>query len=380
MLEVQRSQKSSNHILHEETSPSNNRNLKDTDDESGQGDSLQHEKHPKHIVKATSHTPTDFSEAETSSSGFADETSNKATQTDGRPGAFLCTIADGEDCQFSIYDDTTSPVHSRFQSKPEYKELFSEIFTVLKQAAKNEDQGEQLPLLDETSKQPPPVEMNQTPNPADFVDYPDSITDDTQSIISSVMSEVSTVPDMIPPQTDREDETLFVEAEQKKTPETKTEERILKPYIRQPLDLEYISVGVKVRKRSSSRKKKQLADRSDSPITPILGSPKITYSNRPSARRRKDLRNNLIEQQPGWNGNTLHFYARNMPSPTPSQSSGKGGRYDNFECKPSTASQDLLKLKRLEMSYADVVRNAEMNKKKAQREAASKHHHQRRRQ
>lgn len=58
-------------------------------------------------------TPTDFSEAETSSSGYSDEISNKCTQTEE---TFLCTIADGED-KFSIYDET-SPIDSRFRHCP----------------------------------------------------------------------------------------------------------------------------------------------------------------------------------------------------------------------------------------------------------------------
>lgn len=63
--------------------------------------------------KVTLQTPTDFSEAETSSSGFSDEISNKCTQTEE---TFLCTIADGED-KFSIYDEA-SPIDSRFRHCP----------------------------------------------------------------------------------------------------------------------------------------------------------------------------------------------------------------------------------------------------------------------
>ncbi|KAL0272453.1 UNVERIFIED_CONTAM: hypothetical protein PYX00_005413 [Menopon gallinae] len=68
--------------------------------------------------KVSSNTPTDFSEAETFSSGFSDETSNKATQTDRNltPGSFLCTIADGEDCVLNIYDDGC-PIESRTREK-----------------------------------------------------------------------------------------------------------------------------------------------------------------------------------------------------------------------------------------------------------------------
>lgn len=63
--------------------------------------------------KVNLQTPTDFSEAETSSSGFSDEISNKCTQTEE---TFLCTIADGED-KFSIYDEA-SPIDSRFRHCP----------------------------------------------------------------------------------------------------------------------------------------------------------------------------------------------------------------------------------------------------------------------
>lgn len=322
---------------------------KDTDEESGHGDSLK----PK-SRKAMSHTPTDFSEAETSSSGFADETSNKGTQTEGRPGAFLCTIADGEDCRFSIYDDA-SPIDSRFRSRPEYRDLFKEIFTVLKKAAENKDEGDQLPLLDDHTPikavpKVPPV----TPLTEDLPDFSDNMTDDTQSVISSTMSEMST---------SQLEATTVVEnlveshTDPKAEPNTKTEEeRVLRPLVRQPL--EYISVGVNVRKRSSSRRKNKFLDRSDSPVTHIIGSPKITYSNRPgSGKKSKEHRNNRNDVENNWNGNTLQFWSsrKNAASPTPSQGSGKGGY---FEYKPSTASQDLHKLKKLDLSYAEVLRKA----------------------
>ncbi|XP_015363402.1 PREDICTED: cerebellar degeneration-related protein 2 isoform X2 [Diuraphis noxia] len=89
-----------------------------------------------------------YSETETtSSSGFSDETSNKCTQTETFfTGSFLCTISDGDDCRFSIYDDA-SPVESRFRKTPEYRQLFREIFAVLKRAAEAKDEGERLPLL-----------------------------------------------------------------------------------------------------------------------------------------------------------------------------------------------------------------------------------------
>lgn len=59
------------------------------------------EKEKKNTVGARHKTPTDFSETETTSSGFSDETSTKATQTEDNPGSFLFSIADGEDCKLN---------------------------------------------------------------------------------------------------------------------------------------------------------------------------------------------------------------------------------------------------------------------------------------
>lgn len=333
-------------------------NTKDTDEESGHGDSLRMAKQHKKTRKTFS-TPTDFSEAETSSSGFADETSNKGTQTEGRVGSFLCTIADGEDCKFSIYDDA-SPIDSRFRDRPEYRDLFKEIFRVLKKAAENKAEGEDLPLLDDNTRTAPVVPPV-TPLNDQIPEYPD---DDTQSVLSSTMSELST----------QNEATTIVEniiqSQNQPIPEgepTSSEsskpECVLRPLVRQPL--EYLSV--EVRKRSSSRRKNKFADRSDSPVTHIIGSPKITYSNRPnSGRRRKDVKQNASAEENPWNGNTLQFWAtnRNVSSPTPSQGSGKG----YLEFKPSSASQDLHKLKKLDMSYAEVLRNADTKKRELYRQ------------
>lgn len=334
---------------------------KDTDEESGHGGSLRTSKQHKQTRKTFS-TPTDFSEAETSSSGFADETSNKGTQTEGRVGAFLCTIADGDDCKFSIYDDA-SPFDSRFRDRPEYRDLFKEIFRVLKKAAENKAEGEDLPLLDDNTKVVPTVPPV-TPMNDQLPDFPD---DDTQSVMSSTMSELSTqneattiVENIIQSQNQP-----IPDAEQFAAGSEPTkQECVLRPLVRQPL--EYLSV--EVRKRSSSRRKNKYSDRSDSPsVTHIIGSPKITFSNRPnSGRRRKDARQIAPGDENNWNGNTLQFWAtnRNIPSPTPSQGSGKG----YFEFKPSPASQDLHKLKKLDMSYAEVLRNADTKKRELYRQ------------
>ncbi|EAA06732.5 AGAP000264-PA [Anopheles gambiae str. PEST] len=97
--------------------------------------------------------------SETASSGYSDEVSNKATQTDESPRNFLCTIADGKDWRFNIYEDD-SAIDSRFRFSPAHRELFREIFSVLRKAAENRDEGDQLPLLDDTkpgAANPPPA-------------------------------------------------------------------------------------------------------------------------------------------------------------------------------------------------------------------------------
>ncbi|XP_013190056.1 cerebellar degeneration-related protein 2 isoform X2 [Amyelois transitella] len=377
--------------------------VKDTDDESGHGEEAQKENNTQKKVETTSRkkiiqTP-DFSEAETSSSGFSDETSNKATQTEReRPGSFLCTIADGEDYRFSIYDDA-SPMDSRFRNRPEYRELFKEIFTILKKAAENKDEGEQLPLLDDTTvgKVPPVTPATEEP--------PGNFTDDTQSVLSSVMSEQSIpVSDITAPETptltekkksvaepvkklevkkrekkpaesiapqkpkpEKESETKEKEPE-KQTQKEKEKERVLTPLVRQPL--EYIAA---TRKKSRHRNRKHSQDRqgADSPVFP--SPPKITYQ-KISNKKRRDYR--PIEASPlvapsesDWNGVTLSFYNRSLNSPTPSTSSRTGKIYqgwnaetDSWDIKQSTASQEIHKLRKLELSYAEVLRNADKTK------------------
>ncbi|CAH4032217.1 cerebellar degeneration-related protein 2 isoform X1 [Pieris brassicae] len=372
--------------------------VKDTDEESGHGEEAQKVNRPKtepNSRKKIIQTP-DFSEAETSSSGFSDETSNKATQTEReRPGSFLCTIADGEDYRFSIYDDV-SPMDSRFRNRPEYRELFKEIFTILKKAAENKDDGEQLPLLDDTTtgKVPPVTPATEEP-PGDF-------TDDTQSVLSSVMSEQSipvsdvTAPDSstpkekeqpkiaselreAPPKTsvesNKENKPVAESTEKPKSSEQRKEkerekekERVLTPLVRQPL--EYIAA---TRKKSRHRNRKHSQDRqgADSPVFP--SPPKITYQ-KSSNKKRRDYR--PIEVSPlarpaeaEWNGSTLQFYNRNLNSPTPSVSGRTGKIYqgwnpetDSWDIKQSTASQEIHKLRKLELSYAEVLRNTDKNK------------------
>lgn len=392
-------------------------------------------------------TPTDFSEAETTSSGFSDEISNKATQTDERPRNFLCTIADGEDCKFSIYEDQTV-IDSRFRFSPSHRELFREIFGILKKAADNRDEGDQLPLLDDQNpvggataggkaapKVPPVTPANEEP--------PSEFGDDTQSVISSAVSEQSFAMSECITKSERkkiEKQNKYAEkhtGEQENKPPVGVaalpDGRILTPYKRQPLD--YLTVSVGVNKKKSRRRRNRGsggadADRSDSPVSNTPSSPRTCGNKKgrtlyrpwnPNAPQvtSPNVSNPVSTSSPNgtataeWNGTSMTIYNRSLNSPTPSANhqprtpaSGQSGaaaaasssfcsptsagaaavrpaNHNRFadladeagdsivQFKPSTASHDLHKLKKLDLSYAEVLRRADHCKQQAQR----RHHH-----
>lgn len=348
--------------------------------------------------KAFSATPTDFSEAETSSSGFADETSNKATQTDGRPGSFLCSIADGEDCKFSIYDDN-SPFESRFRKTPEYRQIFSEIFGVLKRAAEAKDEGEKLPLLDDqtnnsnNSNNSSSSNDNVTYNVSDHSenrngsislgqdDLPSETTDDNQSVMSSVVSSVVSEPPYKMQQTplsSKESSTLKKETSSNDHSQAdigKVNDKISLEG-RQATKLDYVSVNVHVKKNKSSAKKntaRKLAfnNNSERPKTPNVVStinPTFVQTKSNSGGRRR-FRALTPAEQDGtnvWNNPSSYNQSKTRESPNPIRKSQifvnrnvteqHSHSYEYSEYKPSTASEEVAKLKRLELSYAEVLR------------------------
>lgn len=318
---------------------------------------------------------------ETSSSGFSDETSHKHTQTDERPGAFLCTIADGEDCKFTIYDDA-SPIDSRFRDRPKYRDLFREIFTVLKKAAENKDEGEQLPLLDD--QQPalvqvkvPPVTPAAEEQPYDF---------DSQSVISSVISENSIAVSECVTKTERR------KAKQHKKQAAKDENqppigvhmtkdgKLVTPYNRQPLEYNTLTASTKKRARRSRQCSKDkygrdnslvsnsncssvtsLDQRPDSPTTPTP-----SRSNKKGRKHHQKMleafstAGNSVWNE--WNGSSLTVYNRNTTLPGPSYNVQMDNTSE-IEFRPSTASQNLNKLKKLELSYAEVLRKGSRQKR-----------------
>ncbi|XP_074106189.1 cerebellar degeneration-related protein 2-like isoform X2 [Cotesia typhae] len=303
--------------------------------------------------KPFSGTPTDFSEAETSSSGFSDETSNKETQTDGRLGSLLCSIADGEDCKFSIYDDN-SPFESRFRKTPEYRQLFSEIFCILKRAAEAKDEGEKLPLLDSTvsasARRDDPVQEHAL--------EPEELTDDTQSVLSSVISSVVSEP------------VIRVHAS---TPEKENENQ--KKFQEPPRNqrrhhLDYLSI--QVRKKNTAKKHHRKVFNESNEIIPnsrnqVPGTQSpVSGTGKPN--RRIKFRPLTTAEQDGthWNGNTIHvFSSRNKEARNNHRfcSSNNVPNNGSLEFKPSTASEEVARLRRLEMSYAEALRTP--NKSKA---------------
>ncbi|XP_055370907.1 uncharacterized protein LOC129605278 isoform X2 [Condylostylus longicornis] len=367
-------------------------------------------------------TPTEiFSEAETSSSGFSDETSNKSTQTDDRPGYFLCSIGDGEDCKFSIYDDV-SPVDSRFRNRPEYRELFKEIFAVLRKAAKNKEEGEKLPLLDDTNPSTKQLDVNAstetdkvppvTPSNEELPDF----GDDTQSVVSSVMSEQSVAMSECITKTERKSaKKHIINQEVKSSCSSYNKQQIitengliLTPLKREPL--EYVAVGVGIKKKNRKKNRNFNSDRSESPVG-LPSPPRIYFSG----KKRRDMRplnvsplathsgpeRNNQNMYAEWNGTSMVIYNRNhAQSPTPhcnknniitsntdskeqniieeevdqQQQQQKQQQHHHHhhhtnqhkpldmtrgQYRPSQASQDLHKLKKLELSYAEVLRRAD---------------------
>lgn len=337
-------------------------------------------------------TPTDFSETETSSSGFSDETSTKATQTDdSNPASFMFSIADGEECKFSlnIYDDA-APLETRFRDRPRYRELFKEIFSVLKKAAENKEDGEKLPLLDDEKEsvpevsKAPPVTPNTEDLPCDF---------DSQSMMSSAISENSVAISECITKTERKK----VKSQKKQAAKEELENKppsavqmvagkLVTPYNRVALDL--MSLNAKKRaRRSRQRSKDKYGNGRDSSVCSNASSisnqatasanaqdndsseagDASTLTRNKKGRRHRELFQTISTLgSSDWNGDSITVYNRNA----------KGKNPTNFYCRPnidnsseiefkhSAASHELKKLKKLDLSYAEVLRQADRRQRR----------------
>uniref|UniRef100_A0A1B6DP59 Cerebellar degeneration-related protein 2-like n=1 Tax=Clastoptera arizonana TaxID=38151 RepID=A0A1B6DP59_9HEMI len=328
--------------------------------------------------KAFSATPTDFSEAETSSSGFYDETSNKVTQTDFPPGSFLCTISDGDDCKFSIYDDA-SPVESRFRKTPEYRQLFREIFAVLKRAAEAKDEGEKLPLLDdftpiceELPKVPPVTPAREDP-PSDIPDPEEELEN---SVISDEPSEDYTVETMVitnshisnvPYEICQEVLEVMTNVLDHKGSmvNTSMEKMIELEEKKKPTRdiLEYLSSGVGSKKKSNS--KKHSPRTASEPVTAVVGmNAKVSYTNKVT-RRKKEVRMNdspcRTPERSSWCVSAGSDLSNNLRKEENIPNEHRHSSVWDSHPLTSAASQ-VATLKMLEKSYAEVLRQTKRPK------------------
>lgn len=330
------------------------------DDEASENTEVRKEENQRIIGKNKlfSTNAADFSEAETSSSGFSDETSNKSTQTERNliPGSFLCSIADGDDCKFSIYDDAC-PIESRFRKTPEYRTLFREIFAVLKRAAEAKDNGEQLPLLDDDtplSEVPnvPPVTPAKEEAPTDF--------EDTQSLsesinVSEVASEASSTIDS------RLDDTLRKNSLEDQPSEVAPESSKNARDIRLTNDiLEYISIGIGVKKKAKRNCPNSPSRRAK--VMEMVKKIEAVSPNSPrksGGRRRKEWRNYDAYEVSSRNQSPVmqpHVLTTLERKETPPNSHNKSTSAWLFQPFVSTAAQEVAKLKNLEKSYAEVLK------------------------
>lgn len=333
----------------------------------------------KKTVAQRQKSTTDFETDTTSSGIFEEETSTKATQTEDSP-SLLFSIADGEACKFSlnmVYDDAT-PVESRFKDQPKYQELFKEIFSVLKKAADNKEEGEKLPLLDEEEK----AEAHGAADAAYGADF------DTQSVVSeSVMSENSVVSECVT-KTERKKAKSHKKQSVKEDLEFGPPSavkmiagKLVTPYNRLALDLSTLAAKKKAR-RSSQRSKDKYAGGRDSSVCSNASSisNQATTSDAPNdnegeetstlkrnkrGRRSRELLSYSTLGATEWNGDSVMVYSRN--SKNPSNFYCRPGGQDNsgeIEFKTSAASHELKKLKKLDMSYAEVLRHADRHRKR----------------
>lgn len=315
--------------------------------------------------KAFSATPTDFSEAETSSSGFSDETSNKGTQTDAHfpPGSFLCTISDGEDCRFSIYDDA-SPVESRFRKTPEYRQLFREIFAVLKRAAEAKDEGEKLPLLDdftpicEEAPKVPPVTPAKEDIPCHLPDPEESMsqfTEDQSDIVSldageSVNSSCANeyYPCGSTPKATNSnvllacDESAIDQASSSSAQDKKKPTKDI---------LEYSS-GVGHKKKSGKKKSSAAQEPAQ-----VLGIQKVHYSNKVTRRKKEVRMSDSVSRSDRMTWCVPEGDLANKLSSEMSEKSEKrhSSAWDSHFTKAAT---QVATLKMLDKSYAEVLRQS----------------------
>ncbi|XP_073984778.1 cerebellar degeneration-related protein 2-like isoform X2 [Rhodnius prolixus] len=294
----------------------------------------------------------DFSETETSSSGFSDETMNKSTQTEAHvpPGSYLCSITDGDVCKFSIYREA-SPIETRFRKTPEYRRLFREIFDVLKKAAEAKDEGESLPLLEdetplvESMPKVPPVTpcIEEVPG--------ENGTETVSTTDGSVSTAMNDTKDKTPTENINVSATIAAH-----TSSPSTAASALPPTAPKRDILEHLSAGVggSSSKRHRSRKHRsvefaQVAMNGAVGPNSLVVSTKLTRRSKREARRLHNQSDSGRSTPDTANISRQHHHRSQPRNTTPVST-------EQQVITPSSASQEVAKLKQLEKSYAEVLR------------------------
>lgn len=120
--------------------------------------------------------------------------------------------------------------------------------------------------------------------------------------------------------------------------------------------------------KKSAQKKLNFSDRSTTPEMMPNQNPKFLQAKSNSGGRRQKFRPLTQAELDGtvWNGNTIHvFSSRTRELSTTRRINGHSRHSDqhnsttleyNREYKPSSASEEVARLRRLEMSYAEALR------------------------
>lgn len=267
-----------------------------------------------------------------------------------------------------------------------YRHLFKEIFATLKKAAEHKDEGEKLPLLDDSNPpfRVPPV----TPAAEELPSFPEV---ETESVVSSsAMSEQSVAMSECVTKHERKTAKKKAGGQENKVPggggagsgPSKKEQfengRSLMSHKRgEPL--EYLAFN-NLRKKNKKRNRQVAADPSDSPAL-IPSSPRFFYANRKRRERvayefpkagndqaktggsGNDQAASGTTSEVIWNGNSITVYNRAMQA---RKVTGENGETIVYRTK-SAAAHDLHKLMKLDLSYAEVLRRADQTGKNRHR-------------
>lgn len=214
----------------------------------------------------------------------------------------------------------------------------------MKKAAENKDEGEKLPLLDdkpETSSVPPVTPANEEP----------PCFDDSQSIMSSAMSENSVAISECITKTERKKAKSHKKQAVKDEAENKPPSavqmvagKLVTPYNRVALDL--MSLNAKKRaRRSRHRSKDKYAGGRDSSVTSMAsntssilevsneeesGDQSTLTRNRKGRKHRELLQTISTLGQSDWNGDSMTVYNRNVARNNP----------PDFYCSPSSSAEN----------------------------------------